>query len=223
MKLQVTEIFKSISGEVGPFPQGSFVIFIRFAGCNLKCEWCDTKGSQDTKWAKPCSVRDIVDKVLDKAGECKRVILTGGEPLIQNREALYNLVCDLREHNFEIAMETNGSLDVPSEVGTRLVGIVYDYKLSSSGFANQMPVMEAWRVRFRHDDWLKFVILTREDYDEAKQVLWYMEQNKITTANIAFSACHPRLDRRKLFSWMLEDDLKDVIFNVQIHKVCGLK
>lgn len=96
----IVEIFKSIQGEGCNL--GKPANFIRFAGCNLNCEWCDTK------WDKPLmgqmTVVDIISK-LDAASDL--VVLTGGEPLIQNN--LNELIGTLTVLGYDIAIETNGT------------------------------------------------------------------------------------------------------------------
>ena len=77
MKYPVVEKFYSLQGE-GLF-MGTPAYFIRFAGCNLRCEWCDTKESWQTD-----SVPLIEQEELVQAIPCERVILTGGEPTLQD-------------------------------------------------------------------------------------------------------------------------------------------
>ena len=66
MKLKICEIFTSISGEVGGFPQGSKAMFVRTAGCNLSCPYCDAFESQSMEGAKEMNVVDIAKQVLEQ-------------------------------------------------------------------------------------------------------------------------------------------------------------
>lgn len=95
----VVEIFTSIQGEGCNL--GKAANFIRFAGCNLKCPWCDTK------WDEPkegiLSTGDIIDRLDQRVG---LVVLTGGEPLIQH--GLEELI-DMLSVMWDVAIETNGT------------------------------------------------------------------------------------------------------------------
>ncbi|HEY9080211.1 7-carboxy-7-deazaguanine synthase [Magnetovibrio sp.] len=128
MSYSVKEMFYSLQGEGGN--TGRAAVFCRFAGCNLwsgreqdraeaQCDFCDTDfvgvdGDGGAKFADADAVADAVEKfwpVPGMAGEGQRfVILTGGEPALQVDEALIDA---LRARRFEVAIETNGTLDLP--------------------------------------------------------------------------------------------------------------
>lgn len=103
--LKITEIFPSIQGE--GLRQGEPTIFIRLAGCNLRCTFCDTKyawqGGQDFTAAQ---ISEKV-KTLRKSFPSDWVCLTGGEPLLQD---LSELVCWLRKERLKIQVETNATI-----------------------------------------------------------------------------------------------------------------
>lgn len=99
MKFPIVEIFTSIQGE--GVNLGKPANFIRFAGCNLNCPWCDTE------WKKVQESLSI-DEILERLDpQVKLVVLTGGEPLMQKN--LGWLVADLKASGYSIAIETNGS------------------------------------------------------------------------------------------------------------------
>ena len=98
----LVEIFESLQGEGRNI--GRPCVFIRFAGCNLDCPWCDT----DVKKHFEISLEDLVKEV--SGYRTRSVILTGGEPTIQND--MPELVAALKEAGFWIAVETNGTNDV---------------------------------------------------------------------------------------------------------------
>lgn len=99
--MKVVEIFDSIQGE-GKF-MGVMCTFIRFAGCNLNCPFCDEAKKYGK--AKEMTIEQIVKK-------CKQqfVVLTGGEPTIQPK--LSNLICELQEAEHCVHIETNGTSTV---------------------------------------------------------------------------------------------------------------
>src|SRR5579859_5371332 len=99
--LQLAEIFYSIQGE-GAYT-GTPAVFVRLAGCNLSCSFCDT----DYALKFFASVDDVVAQVRAEGGACPMVVLTGGEPLAQ-REAPA-LVDALRRDGRRVHIESNGT------------------------------------------------------------------------------------------------------------------
>ena len=108
--LQLAEIFYSVQGE-GTWT-GTPAVFVRLAGCNLSCAFCDT----DYALKFFASVEDVVARVRAVGGDCPMVILTGGEPLAQ-RETLA-LIAALRADGRRVHIESNGTMpaELPSDV-----------------------------------------------------------------------------------------------------------
>jgi organic radical activating enzyme len=108
--LQLAEIFYSIQGE-GAF-SGTPAVFVRLAGCNLACDFCDT----DYSLKFFASIDETVKRVQELGGDCPMVILTGGEPLAQ-RETLL-LIDALRTAGKRVHIESNGTMyaDLPQDV-----------------------------------------------------------------------------------------------------------
>jgi organic radical activating enzyme len=100
--LQLAEIFYSIQGE-GNWA-GMPAVFVRLAGCNLACDFCDT----DYSLKFIASIDDIVRRVREDGGDCPMVILTGGEPLAQT-ETL-PLIDALRKDARRVHIESNGTI-----------------------------------------------------------------------------------------------------------------
>ena len=108
-KIRINEIFYSIQGE--GFWAGSAAVFVRFSGCNRKCSFCDTKHEEYTEM----SVNEILQQVM-QFQPCKRVVITGGEPMIQ-KEGLHSLSLALAAAGYTTHLETNGDFPIdPSEV-----------------------------------------------------------------------------------------------------------
>ncbi|HPR41911.1 MAG TPA: 7-carboxy-7-deazaguanine synthase QueE [Candidatus Methanofastidiosa archaeon] len=102
--MKIAEIFESLQGE-GPL-MGRPMLFIRLSGCNLSCEWCDTKYAQDVG-------RDMkVDEVADAIEKCEfeYVCWTGGEPLLQADEIMSVVKRTAHKRH---CLETNGTLNIP--------------------------------------------------------------------------------------------------------------
>lgn len=102
--LQLAEIFYSVQGE-GTYV-GTPAVFVRLAGCNLNCRFCDTDYA--LKFVAP--VEDVIARVREAGGLCPMVVLTGGEPLAQ-RETL-DLIEALRADERRVHIESNGSIAV---------------------------------------------------------------------------------------------------------------
>lgn len=102
--MRINEIFYSLQGE-GHFT-GYPAVFVRFSGCNLKCPFCDT----DFDEYEEVSEEEIVDEVVRIGNKCRFVVLTGGEPTLQVTETL---VMKLQEKEYYVAIETNGTRNIP--------------------------------------------------------------------------------------------------------------
>ena len=98
----VMEMFYSLQGE--GYHQGRAAYFIRLAGCDVGCVWCDVKESWDASKHPVLSIEEIVSSALAHPG--RLAIITGGEPLLYNLDALTTA---LKKAGFEINMETSGS------------------------------------------------------------------------------------------------------------------
>ncbi|MEJ2744450.1 MAG: radical SAM protein [bacterium] len=203
MSLKVKEIFKSIQGESTYV--GLPCVFVRLAGCNLRCAYCDTpyawEGGRDTE----------IGDVLKRVGEsCARLVeITGGEPLLQRETPeLARLLC---EAGYTVLVETNGSLDI-SVLDKRVVRIM-DLKCPSSGESEKMLLDNVDHLTAM--DQVKFVIASRGDYDWAKdRILGLGLQGK---CEMLLSAAFGRIEPREIVAWMLRDDLK-ARFQLQAHK-----
>jgi organic radical activating enzyme len=108
--LQLTEIFYSVQGE-GTWT-GTPAVFVRLAGCNLACAFCDT----DYALRFVATVPEIVARVRAEGGDCPMVILTGGEPLAQVETPA--LIAALRADGRRVHIESNGTIptDLPDDV-----------------------------------------------------------------------------------------------------------
>lgn len=117
---RINEIFYSIQGE--GFYTGTPAVFVRFAGCNLICRFCDTKHEAYTEM----SDEEIVQKVSEYP--CSHVILTGGEPSLQTTSSLVNA---LKRAGKYVSMETNGIKEVPNEIDWVTVSPKGNYKIKA--------------------------------------------------------------------------------------------
>lgn len=109
MKIRIAEIFESVSGEVGGFPQGSPTTFVRLAGCSLGCPFCDTRQWQDQESGTERTIEDVMKEIF--SFPWKQVLITGGEPMEQ-KEAVQALVDKIKRNSigYRIQVETNGTI-----------------------------------------------------------------------------------------------------------------
>ena len=201
--LKINEIFHSIQGE--STYAGRRCVFVRLTYCNLRCTYCDTEYAFNEGSDK--SIEAIIDEI--KRYDCKLVEVTGGEPLMQ--EESLELMKNLCDYNFEVMLETGGSLPI-KDVDER-VKIIMDLKTPSSGMMKKNLYEN---VKFiKKNDEIKFVIGSREDYEWTKEIIIKYKLND--KCPILFSVVFDQLEPVTLSEWILEDKL-DVIYQLQMHK-----
>ena len=127
IKAKISEIFDSIQGE-GPYI-GYRQIFIRFCGCNLLCDYCDTEFNKGDEY----TVIALIDKLKSfDLKDIHSVSLTGGEPLLQY-EFLKEFLPKLKELGLKVYLETNGTLPSVLKQLIDYIDIVsMDFKIDSS-------------------------------------------------------------------------------------------
>jgi len=201
--MKVNEIFYSIQGE--GILVGVPSIFLRLTGCNLRCSFCDTKYAYIQ--GKEISIQAILDDI--KKFACTYICLTGGEPLLQ-KDAV-KLIENLLQKNYEVCLETNGSISIKKLVGKKSLMISLDIKCPSSGSHEQM-IMKNISYLSKKDQ-LKFIIKNKEDYDYAKKIL-----KKYNPQCTVFFQPVWGMSPKKLASWILNDGLL-VRLTLQLHKI----
>ena len=201
--LRITEIFHSIQGESSH--AGRPCAFVRLAGCNLRCRWCDSEYT--FTGGDHMSVDDVVKQV--KSYGCNLVEVTGGEPLAQ-KEAL-DLMRRLCDDGLEVLLETSGSIDI-APVDKR-VTVILDIKCPCSGEVNE----NRWEnlELLRPTDEVKFVIADRADYEWAREVV--VSRDLVRRCPVLFGPVWGALEASSLAEWIVEDKLP-VRFQVQLHK-----
>lgn len=160
--MKVNEIFKSVDGE--GLRTGELTTFIRLAGCNLRCSYCDTCYALKNSNGTEMSVDEIVKRA--KKYDYRNITLTGGEPLIH--KDVDDLISKLCENGFYVNIETNGSVPIDKYILNKNILITMDYKLPSSGVEKNMNLNNLEKLR--KNDVLKFVI-GKDDFDRIKEVI----------------------------------------------------
>ena len=208
--MQIFEIFRSIQGETTR--AGLPTWFVRLAGCDLRCTYCDTASARDPGAGRAMTVEEVLAAIASPA--LPHVAVTGGEPM-QQVQAVNALIAALAALKREVLVETNGAHPIDA-LDPRAVRIV-DVKTPGSGMADRMCWRSLDLVTLR--DEVKFVLTGRADYDWAKDVLAL--HRLIGRTTVLFGAAAPLLDSATLARWVLDDGLA-VRLNVQLHKMLGL-
>lgn len=152
------ELFYSLQGEGSRC--GTPTVFLRLAGCNLACKWCDTKHS----WGNGilCSTKDIAACILNFA--CNSLVITGGEPLLQ-QEALCRLL-RLLPDSMHVEVETNGTIAPCPGLEKRVNQWNVSPKLLHAGNPREQALNPATLAAFAAlpHAWFKFVVQAEEDW-----------------------------------------------------------
>ena len=211
--MKICELFTSVQGE--STYAGLPCTFIRLAGCNLRCSYCDTRYSFGD--GRGMDTDEIISYV--KSAGIPLVEVTGGEPLMQGEETR-QLVKRLLDDGYTVLIETNGSYGI-QDLDRRAV-VILDIKTPGSGVTGCACGSGEWRVNdpsnfslLKKTDEVKFVIVDRRDYEWARRtVQTYDLAGKCT---VLFSPVPGMIEPRDLVAWILQDRLP-VRLNLQIHK-----
>lgn len=208
-RMKINEIFDSIDGE--GLRTGELATFIRLAGCNLRCRYCDTSYALSGKDGAEMSIEQIIEKV--KAFKNKNITLTGGEPLIHERTS--DLIRGLSDFNINI--ETNGSIDIEPYTSFPNVLITMDYKTSSSGERDKMLLSNIKKLR--ESDVLKIVMSSKDK----QEVFDLLNDNEIKSY-VYLSPIYGECDPKELVDFLKHlrasgIDVSKTRVQVQLHKI----
>jgi 7-carboxy-7-deazaguanine synthase len=217
--MQLTEIYKSIQGE--STHAGRPCVFVRLTGCNLRCSWCDseytfTGGQRRT-------LEEVAAQVEQLSPGGGLVEITGGEPMLQEREVV-PLMQRLLDTGYTVLLETSG--ERPLERVPRGVIKIVDVKCPNSGEPDTFH-MDNLETLHPHDE-VKFVLSDRTDYEFARDFVKHHTLDQRVNAVLfspAFSkeasgardASYCLLDPGELADWMLADGVPARL-GLQIHK-----
>lgn len=201
--MKVNEIFFSIQGE--STYAGLPCAFVRLAGCNLRCSYCDTTHAYDEGDEKTL---DVVVEALT-AYPTKLVEVTGGEPLLQPETPA--LLTALADRGKSVLIETNGSVSLEG-IDPRVTAIM-DVKCPGSGMSGRVMWENIGLLQPR--DEVKFVLTDRTDYEWALEVI---EKYRLSEKHkVHLSPAFGVLEPKRLAGWILEDGL-DARLQLQLHK-----
>jgi 7-carboxy-7-deazaguanine synthase len=217
--MQITEIYKSLQGE--STHAGLPCVFVRLTGCNLRCSWCDSEYT--FTGGRRMTTEEVLTEVETLSPKPGLVEITGGEPMLQERELLPFLE-RLLDAGYSVLIETSG--ERPLARVPRAVIKIVDVKCPNSGEPDTFHP-ENLDALLPHDE-VKFVISDRIDYEFARDfvarhhlsarvnaVLFSPAFRKDATGARDASQC--LLDPRDLAEWMIADDVPARL-GMQIHK-----
>jgi 7-carboxy-7-deazaguanine synthase len=217
--MQITEIYKSLQGE--STYAGLPCVFVRLTGCNLRCSWCDSEYT--FQGGHKMAVEEVLDEVGHLSPGGGLVEITGGEPMLQERECV-PLMQQLLDDGYRVLLETSGER-LLERVPAGVVKIV-DVKCPDSGEGGTF-CMENLEALTAHDE-IKFVLSSRADYDFARDftrrhnlasrvnaVLFSPAFRKDATG--ARDSSHCLLDPQELAEWMIADNIPARL-SLQLHK-----
>jgi 7-carboxy-7-deazaguanine synthase len=217
--MQITEIYKSLQGE--STHAGLPCVFVRLTGCNLRCSWCDSEYT--FQGGRKIDIEAVRHEVMRLSPNGGLVEITGGEPMLQERE-LVPLMRQLLESGYRVLLETSGERPL-ERVPAGVIKIV-DVKCPDSGEGYTFHI-ENLETLTAHDE-VKFVLSGRADYEFARDftsrhrlaervnaVLFSPAFRKHATG--ARDSSHCLLDPQELAEWMLADDIPARL-SLQMHK-----
>lgn len=209
---KVVEKFISINGE--GTRAGQLAVFIRFAGCNLVCSYCDTQ------WANKGDVAytemtefEIYDYI--KSTGVNNVTLTGGEPLLrENIDKLLRILSS--DKSIKVEIETNGSVDILEfrEISDN-ISFTIDYKLPGSNMESRMKPDNYKKLSNR--DTVKLVVSDIKDLQRAKEII---EQYTLTEqCSVYISPVFGKISPKDIVDFMIKNRMNDVNLQLQLHKI----
>ena len=208
---KVVEKFISINGE--GTHSGQLAVFVRFAGCNLNCSFCDTTwaNEKDVEYTE-MTTEDIVSYIEES--KVANVTLTGGEPLLQ--KDICELIGALTANGYYVEIETNGSVSLKEFTNiTPAPSFTMDYKLPGSGMEDKMN-----RDNFAllsGKDTVKFVAGSRNDLERFKEVV---DSYSLTgRCNVYLSPVFGKIDMEDMVNYMIENKMNGVTLQAQLHKI----
>jgi len=217
--MQITEIYKSLQGE--STYAGLPCVFVRLTGCNLRCSWCDSEYT--FHGGRRLTSDEVLAEVRRLSPDSGLVEITGGEPMLQEREVV-PLMQRLLDAGYRVLLETSG--ERPLERVPREVIKIVDVKCPDSGEPNTFHI-ENLETLISHDE-VKFFLSSRADYEFACE---FTRRNSLAqrVSTVLFSpafrkdssgtrdSSHCLLDPQELAEWMLADNVSARL-GLQLHK-----
>ena len=201
--MRVTEIFYSIQGE--STLAGEPCVFVRFTGCDLRCQYCDTEYA--FYGGKPMTRAEIVEEVSKYPA--RFVCLTGGEPTLQKE--LPQLAQELLDHGYSVSLETHGQ----RPLGAIPRGVRKIVDLKTPGSREEHTEFGAFDD-LQPGDEVKVVVCSRDDFSWAVRKL--DELNVFGRVPVLFSPSYGQVNAEELAQWVLQSG-RPARLQLQLHKL----
>lgn len=208
---KIAETFLSINGEGGK--AGQLAFFVRFTGCNLSCDYCDTKWANAPSAAyEALTEEDIYRRI--KASGAENVTITGGEPMIQPHiNDLLDFLC--RDPGLYVEVETNGSVPLADFLAQTIrPSFTMDYKLSASGMEAHMCLENLKLLSSR--DTVKFVCGSIDDLMRAEEII--NQYALLGRTSIYLSPVFGAISPADMVEFMKAHHMTGVTLQLQLHK-----
>ena len=208
----IAETFLSINGE--GTHAGQLAFLIRFTGCKLRCDYCDTKWAQEPSATRAHLTAEQIYRQVKESG-ANNVTVTGGEPMIQpGIGELLALLC--RDPELYVEVETNGSVDLrPYLEHAVRPSFTMDYKLSASGMESHMFLPNL--PLLTQNDTVKFVCGSISDLERAREVI--REYDLTHHTRVYLSPVFGSIQPSDMVEFMKEHHMTGVTLQIQLHKV----
>ena len=203
-RLRIIEIYASIQGE--STWTGKPCVFVRLAGCNLRCSWCDSEFT--FTGGEYRSIQAVADEACSHGIDLIEV--TGGEPLAQRQ--VLPLMQELLDRGMTVLLETSGSIDISTV--PQGVHIILDLKCPDSGETDSMLWSNLNHLQASTE--IKFVIASRTDFEWAVDIC--RQHPTLQEHELLFSPAYGIVEPSELIDWMLESGI-NARFQLQAHKM----
>lgn len=205
----INEIFNSIDGE--GLRAGELATFVRLAGCNMRCSYCDTLYALNENDGKELKIDEVIQKV--EQYKTRNITLTGGEPLINKDVDL--LIDELIKRGYKVNIETNGSIPIDKYLNRCL--ITMDCKTPSSLMEKKMLFSNIEKLT--ENDVLKFVV-KESDFNAVEKIIKSYEIKSYIYISPIFGEIEPN----KIVEFMKKMNergvnMEKVRTQVQLHKI----
>jgi 7-carboxy-7-deazaguanine synthase len=212
-KYNVVEKFASINGEGKK--SGQLAVFIRLAGCNLRCSYCDTMWANTGDATYEVMTSEEIYNYIKETG-INNVTLTGGEPLMQDniKELLLFLS---KDKSLDVEIETNGSVDIRDflDILQNPPRFTMDYKLPGSNMESNMYLENLNNLRIF--DTVKFVASSLDDLYKAKEII--KKYDLASKCSVYISPVFGSINPEEIVEFMKDNKMNNINLQIQLHKI----
>ncbi|MFA5779500.1 MAG: 7-carboxy-7-deazaguanine synthase QueE [Elusimicrobiota bacterium] len=227
---RISEIFTSVQGE-GIYA-GIHMVFVRFSGCNLQCDYCDTPLSRPAVAGKIKTVAEIIENIEKELSATKKVSIisfTGGEPLL-HAETILEIIPHFKKRGIKIYLDTNGTLyEKFSKIADDMDYVAMDIKLPSA------CSQDYWREHLeflkiaKKNVFVKIVVTSKSTDNEFKKAVETIAAVDVSIPLVIQPVTPVRnvdtmpFERIRALKKFAETKLENVSIIPQLHKKLGIK